>query len=235
MRETLPRIISMGDPIAQGVRQANTVGRDGSLSFSPVDVAAGVGHEKEPMSDGESGSDEDTGVGMPSEDLKDKAEKARDDDVALRDAIDGPAPDVQLVDEAGDVGLVDIAVAVGADGFDGGIMPDAGVISESGDLPPAELVENAVVVGGYVSSTIQPWQGMPAVGRLTTFPDWQPEEKRTVAMRCYMHPGCSVARSRKKVEDHQLLEWLFSMSPPPLSTPRQELKDLRDKHKSMFR
>lgn len=78
-------------------------------------------------------------------------------------------------------------------------------------MTPEQLVQLAVLhPGGYISSRAPGFNTIPIVGRITSWPDTKPEEWRSVACRCSMHPSCSsAAKARRKVTDYQLQKWLF--------------------------
>jgi hypothetical protein len=63
---------------------------------------------------------------------------------------------------------------------------------------------------GYVRCAVHPWSSKNPAGRLTSWPNDKPMALRSVSMRCFYHPNCSLAKSRKKLTDEDLLCWLFS-------------------------
>ena len=89
---------------------------------------------------------------------------------------------------------------------------------QGGDVQSA--ISQAVISSlGYVSVEVPPWNTLPSVGRVTSWPAATMLQNRSCSMKCYMHPGCgSPAKKRYAVEDRQLLEWLFSMQPIPHAT-----------------
>ena len=51
------------------------------------------------------------------------------------------------------------------------------------------------------------------IGRITTWPREEPLLRRSVSIKCWMHPGCgSPARKRHQVDDALLLQWFFQGS-----------------------
>lgn len=64
---------------------------------------------------------------------------------------------------------------------------------------------------GYVKCPAAPWNCKATAGRLTTWPTEKPLSQRSVSMRCYYHPKCSVAKGRWQVTDNELLCWLLSV------------------------
>ena len=87
----------------------------------------------------------------------------------------------------------------------------------------------ALVAGGYIKCALEPWhQGH--IGRITSWPESKPLHLRSSSCRCYMHPGCTVAKARSQVSDAFYMHWLFSKKPPPKGTPQPEMKRLVAEH-----
>ena len=107
-------------------------------------------------------------------------------------------------------------------------------------VPAAYTVEDYVRVakieeeGGEVTCTIAPFSELPRFGRWSDWPKTTEPSKRSVGMRCYMHPNCSITKRRQQVTDHQLLMWLCAgkVAPPGSSSLARE--GLRDEHKGLF-
>jgi hypothetical protein len=89
---------------------------------------------------------------------------------------------------------------------------------QGGDVQVA-IAQAVISPLGYVSVAVPPWNTLPSVGRVTTWPAATMLQNRSCSVKCYMHPGCgSPAKRRQAVKDQQLLNWLFSMQPMPLGT-----------------
>lgn len=67
-------------------------------------------------------------------------------------------------------------------------------------------------------------------GRITVFPKGVPLEKQNVAIRCFLHTGCSFTRKRIRFTDRQLLVWLFSGSPWELGETAVQSKASKADH-----
>jgi hypothetical protein len=122
--------------------------------------------------------------------------------------------------------------AAAAAGDDSGLAPDIGVAATT----PRELAARAEVSGtGYVSvAEDMPWsEHLRHPGRITTWPKTKPVERRSVSMRCFFHGGCSVAKSRSRITDLRLLEWLFSAE-VDMGAPAAEQHAMRARHKASF-
>jgi hypothetical protein len=83
---------------------------------------------------------------------------------------------------------------------------------------------------GYVKCTLAPWSSVPMVGRITAWPPGKAPDKQSVAIRCYMHPACSVTRKRSAYSDDQLLNWLFSNSPLEPGATTVAKRAAKDQH-----
>ena len=60
---------------------------------------------------------------------------------------------------------------------------------------------------GYIRSSATPFSGV--VGRITVWPLLLPPAKQSVGCRCFLHPRCSLTKTRTSVSDDALLRWLF--------------------------
>ena len=89
--------------------------------------------------------------------------------------------------------------------------------SEASELPAVsatDFVAAAVVdEHGYVSCPMAPFDTRRCVGRLTIYPASAPIGAQNVAMKCYLHDGCSVLRKRVKVSDERMIRWLLTGVP----------------------
>ena len=108
--------------------------------------------------------------------------------------------------------------------------------SSDGAFTPLEVARTAYIdEHGWVRCPTQPWASMGGpVGRLTTWPLDKPLAKRSVGMRCYMHPRCSRAVMRTAATDLQLLEWLFNGRPLPLDATEASRVAAHDEHMVAF-
>ena len=141
------------------------------------------------------------------------------------------AADVDLETDAEAEEAAPPAAAAAAAADDSGIGHDIGVAA----LTPRELAVRAEVSDtGYVSVADLPWSAYARhPGRITTWPANKPVEQRSVSMRCYLHPGCSIAKGRLRITDLRLLEWLFSAE-VNIGAPVAEQHAMRARHKAAF-
>lgn len=155
--------------------------------------------------------------------------------------------------------LGEIAAAMG-EAADGEGVPQAQDEDEIGfeDIPTDPAVEDASPVDGIEVVTPPPppspeqladlcevddrgqvWCAIPPfsvyrpVGRITTWPESKPLEKRSVSIRCALHPKCNVAKSRSKVTDRELLVWLFSGDALGLGAASAEVAAAGQRHKTL--
>jgi hypothetical protein len=104
------------------------------------------------------------------------------------------------------------------------------------DASPAEAAAAARIgVAGYISCHIPPWDTVPNPGRLTTWPESKPMAQRSVALRCYLHPGCTVTKGRSRVTDDLLLKWLFSGEVVPKTATAAFRAAKKAAHLSLFK
>ena len=112
--------------------------------------------------------------------------------------------------------------------------------SDSHEVPPPPSLEDLIAAttvspSGHVSCSIAPWSARPVLGRITTWPQDREEIKRSVSLRCSLHPRCSVARARRRAPDELLLRWLYSQGCPADATPRGELEAQGKTHVAHWR
>jgi hypothetical protein len=87
---------------------------------------------------------------------------------------------------------------------------------------------------GHVSCPQEPWAQYPRIGRITTWPQDKPLDKRSVSCKCYYHDNCSSpARGRSRVSDAVLLAWLFAGQCEPMCSRGRSMQLAAD-HKLMF-
>ena len=131
--------------------------------------------------------------------------------------------------------------ASSGDDVDGGpidvpVNGDDVVAAAPRDASPAEAAAAARIgVAGYISCPIPPWDTVPNPGRLTTWPDHKPLAQRSVAVRCYLHSGCTVTKGRSRVTDDLLLKWLFSGEVVPKTATAAYRAAKKAAHLSLFK
>ena len=112
----------------------------------------------------------------------------------------------------------------------------ADAVVEPAPISPEIAAASAVMdAAGYIRLACPPWNAFPVIGRITEWPADKPPISRSVSMRCYVHAGCKAAKLRRKVDDVQLMQWLFSgVIPEPGSTDARK-KELRTAHMALFK
>ncbi len=99
---------------------------------------------------------------------------------------------------------------------------------------PASGVEARLAINisstGHVTSDAPGWKAFGNIGRITQWPAKAHPADQNVSIRCYLHPGCSVARKRLKYSDDQLLDWLFQGELPSPTAKPAEKKLMGQKH-----
>ena len=159
----------------------------------------------------------------------------------LQDVLREAEQEEGALAEGGDAGFAmegdDVAGEASADEADCLEAVEAEGEAERRPPSPAELRGSCHIDGrGYVTSPHPPWAGKhPGVGRLTTWPESKPVERRSVSMRCYLHPKCvTPARVRTKVSDDLLLRWLFGGCVPETGASRAREEELGKEHRALF-
>ena len=66
---------------------------------------------------------------------------------------------------------------------------------------------------GHFTCPVAPWNTGRNVGRITVWDKADPLRNQNVAIRCYMHTGCSWTRKRIAYTDNELLRWLYEATP----------------------
>ena len=94
-----------------------------------------------------------------------------------------------------------------------------------------EMVASAIVdPAGFVYSAHEPFlRGGQACGRITTWPDSKPEEKRSVSLKCNQHKKCAAIGMRRVCDNHLLLRWLFAAEVPGEDAGAETWEAARDK------
>ena len=159
------------------------------------------------------------------------------------DAVEEHLAEVHLIpaailDAPVDVGAYDLS---GARGGSSSSVGSAHVLSDADDsrlplLP--EIVDACDVLkeSGYVSCPLGPWAafGRP-IGRITTWPETEPEFRRNLGCKCYMHPACSVSTKRSWYTDKELVVWLLMAKPLPATATAQEKQAAKRMHMQAWR
>ena len=106
------------------------------------------------------------------------------------------------------------------------------------DAVPADAAAFAAAAvvdeNGYVICPLPPWDALPSVGRITSWPDHVPLERRNLSCKCFAHVGCSSpVRKRCDVPDNWFLLWLFSGTCEP-GCVRGRSEQLAKEHKKAF-
>ena len=106
--------------------------------------------------------------------------------------------------------------------------------SHSG-LPSPDLVASAVISDtGHVSCPLKPWCEFTNIGRITTWPDHLPMDKRNVSIKCHMHPNCSSpVRTRRHFTNEALLTWLLTGACESIVSDGRS-KELAKEHKAKW-
>ena len=76
---------------------------------------------------------------------------------------------------------------------------------------------------------------MNRIGRITTWPECQPPERRNMRCACYLHGACtSPTKTLANVDPQLLLEWLY-IGTFEETQPRARLLELRAQHSQLFK
>ena len=117
------------------------------------------------------------------------------------------------------------------------VGPDADGEAKPAVLSPEELADlSHVGDGGYISCDAEPFasMGFRSIGRITSWPENKPYEKRSHSCSCFLHGSCkSPARLTRKVDNKFLLVWLYSGVHEPYTTAARK-SELRELHKKKF-
>lgn len=110
---------------------------------------------------------------------------------------------------------------------------------EAGDevepVSPSQAADAAHIMDrGFVACTLPPWSEVGFLGRLTDWPPNRPAATRNVSMRCCMHGGkCNFISTRSRVQDRDLLVWLFHARPVHATATRAEIDEAGRQHKAL--
>ena len=133
-----------------------------------------------------------------------------------------PAADVASNPDAEAAAFEDVAADSGGAALD--------VPLDLGALAAAAVLDSR----GWVTSPVPPWNDLPSIGAVTTWPKTVSLEKRSISCKCHLHTDCSTpARKLKDYPADWLLRWLFSGVSEPLC-PGWRDAQLRDDHKKTF-
>lgn len=214
----IPDVFNLGDPFSYGAAEEAPSAREVPRSADSARVAAAM------EVDNESGDELDMQVeheefeDLEPDQLEDMLEEMSE---MLIDPAACPDTPNQPEEEAGNLDPVDeaAAAAVAADEGD-----REGQANGEHDLF-AEVLASCRMDGlGYIKTDVLPWAAYTNVGRITAWPKGKPPDRTNVAVRCYMHPKCSLSRKRDKVTDQDLTNWLFSVVPCPATATRAEVQ-----------
>ena len=217
----LPDVLALGDPFEHG---AASVQPPSAPPVSSGDRASRVAAAMEV--DNESGDDYDIQADVSGEEEEQEFDDLPFDQLEdmLEDMSQGLIGPEACQDRVGpeeeetcapsmEAALAAIAVAEGdrpEQSDDGG-----GQCSEA--FPSFQMDDH-----GYIKTAVEPWSAYAHVGRISVWPAAAPREKQNVAIKCWLHPGCSLSRKRAKVTDQQLIAWIFAAQPCPASATRAE-------------
>ena len=86
---------------------------------------------------------------------------------------------------------------------------------------------------GYVTCTLAPWSEVVQLARIAAWPKDEDPSRQNVAIRCYLHPGCSVTRRMARFTNQELLTWLCSVKPMPAGSTTEEKRAGHQAHMAM--
>ena len=219
--DVLPDVFGLPDPFAAALAPAAACG-----PAPPSGVAHGFGGAVD-AADSEAGdaSDDEAVAGLPEDIIEDLHASLLEGDPAGDHTDD-------VFDVIGDEKAPDADVA--ELGPDEPSLADA--VVEPALISPEIAAARAVIdAAGYVRLECPPWNSFAVIGRITEWPADKPPILRSVSMRCYVHAGCKAAKLRRKVDNAQLMRWLFSgVIPEPGSTDARK-KELRTAHMTLFK
>ena len=193
------------DPFATGVRAATMA--DAASSGAPP-RHLGVPPTDSILALGEAGAEAELFADMADDVVDDLHLMLFGEPPPLDDLVVAPSDDDGLAEE-------DDAAEEG--------VPEAGVTGEedgtaAAGVPPApdpldEAVANCKIdkKTGMVTCSLPPWNAMVQIGRITTWPEWQNKQLRSISCQCYMHLNCrSPAKVVRRCRRDTLLRWLLS-------------------------
>jgi len=175
------------------------------------------------------------------DDVENESEELSEDE-HCRDRDDDFAEDM-----AEEIEMHHAAVPVAPEGpQEGDVVPDAQeqaieeLAADQGDHPAIHSLEAAVAGcriarDGDISCTVPGYNHKARLGRITTWPARQKiMDKRSVSCACDLHGNrCSVAVSRRRVDDATLCRWLLSGTYEPGAT-KDRLIELKKAHMTLW-
>ena len=136
----------------------------------------------------------------------------------LEEAFGPVAADVDDADEFGDAMMV------------AAVVDEQAAAHAKASLVESAIAESVISAMGYVACTVEPWHDKPYYGRVTVWPPNAIPSRQNLAIRCYMHPSCSLSRKRNQFDDSQLLQWLYSATPLAARATADEKRLAKDQH-----
>lgn len=211
---SLPDIFDMGDPFSFG------------LGGTPA--ANEPSNMRQADADSDSDLDFAGGIDEPPDDFNDDCWDGAEEDNAVPavagESADGEQHENLNGDECADGGedLANVVEICDAAASDGGPASIEDAIAETG--PISDM--------GYLTCAAHPWASKCPVGRITFWPSGGPElaHKQNMAIRCYMHPSCSLSRARRDYDVTAVLRWLYSMEPLPADATPAQKRAAKEQH-----
>ena len=116
--------------------------------------------------------------------------------------------------------------------------PESPKDKEETPMPtPSEATAAARItpLAGYIACDLEPWASMPAIARMSTWPDHLPMDQRVVSLRCMYHSSCHIMAQRRSQSDDKLLEWVFSGEIQSEGVNAATRRDLGKKHMELWK
>ena len=224
------------DPVAFGERMGAQQGQSSAASGGNTAAAGDELHvEAEGFLDFAADAHAEALEGLPRDLMFDIMEETGDREPGGDDLLAEEPPFDEEISHDGDVGFeraLDEQDVQQIDAFsfcaasDGGEMPSV-----------AEAVQKALTTPlGYVSCELGPWLAKPMLGRLTSWPESQPQQSRSVSMKCYLHPNCTspAVKRWKIISDDVFYMWLFNSKIPDPGATTVTKKALGAEHKAAW-
>jgi hypothetical protein len=71
------------------------------------------------------------------------------------------------------------------------------------------MADSRVSFTGYLTSTIEPYAGIPMLCRITYRPIEMPPEKQVITCKCFRHRNCRLGRSHHRWSEQMMLRWFW--------------------------
>jgi hypothetical protein len=228
-------VLDMRDPVAFGERLGAQQGQ--SSAASACNIAAGdeLNVEAEGFYNFAADAHAEALEGLPRDLMFDIMEETGDREPGGDDLLAEEPPFDEEISHDGDVGFERALDEQDVQQIDACSLCAA---SDGGEMPSvAEAVQKALTTPlGYVSCELGPWLAKPMVGRLTSWPEGQPAQSRSVSMKCYLHPGCSSPAVKRWniISDDVFYTWLFKGKIPDPGATTAAKKALGVEHKAAW-